>query len=168
SDTVVAPATITLTALASDSDGSVVKVEYFNGQEKIGESLSHPWTFSFKCQEAGTYEIIAKASDNLSATSTSAPVKISVILKREYPDLINLYPNPNNGNFTIDMNAIAEYDEESTLAIVNLTGRTIYSDNIPPGEASRQIDIANSLSGTYILIITGRDGILTTRKFIKN
>jgi len=168
SDTVVAPATITLTALASDSDGSIIKVEYFNGQEKIGESLSHPWTFSFECQEAGTYEITAKASDNLSATSTSAPVKISVILNREYPDLINLYPNPNNGHFTVDMNEISEYDEESTLAIVSLTGKTVYKDVVSPGEATRQIDITNSLSGNYILIITSRDGILTTRKFIKN
>lgn len=168
SDTVVAPATITLTALASDSDGTVVKVEYFNGQEKIGESLSHPWTFTFECQEAGTYEITAKASDNLNATATSAPVTISVVLKREYPDLINLYPNPNNGHFTVDMNAIAEYEEESTLAIVNLTGRTIYKDVLSPGEATRQIDITNLLSGNYILIITSRDGIFTTRKFIKN
>ena len=168
SDTVVAPSTITLTAHASDGDGSVVKVEYFNGQEKIGESLVHPWTFSFECQKAGTYEITAKASDNLSATATSAPVLISVVFKREYPDLINLYPNPNNGHFTVDMNSIAEYDEESALAIVNLQGRTIYRDNISPGESSRLIDITNSLSGNYILIITSRDGILATRNFIKN
>jgi len=168
SDTIVAPATITLTAHATDSDGSIIKVEYFNGQEKIGESLAHPWSFSFECQEPVTFEITAKASDNHSATATSAPVKISVILKREYPDLINLYPNPNNGHFTVDMNAIAEYNEESTLAIVSLTGKTVYKDVVSPGEATRQIDITNSLSGNYILIITSRDGILTTRKFIKN
>ena len=66
------------------------------------------------------------------------------------------------------MNAIAEYDEETTLAIISLSGRTIYSDNVSPGELSRQIDITDSLSGNYILIITSRDGILTTRKFIKN
>ena len=166
-DTVVAPSTIILTAHASDIDGSIIKVEYFNGLEKIGESLSHPWTVSFDCQEAGTYEITAKAFDNLSATSTSAPVKISVILKRDYPDLINLYPNPNNGHFTVDMNAIAEYDEEANLAIVSLTGKTVYKDIVSPGEATRQIDITNSLSGNYIIVITSRDGILTTRKFMK-
>ncbi len=168
SDTITAPATITLTAEASDSDGSIVKVEYFNGPQKIGESFTQPWSFSFECHKAGTYEIIAKAWDNLNATSTSVPLKISVILKRAYPDLINLYPSPNNGLFTVDMNAIADYDEETTLAIINLSGTTIYSDNVSPGESSRQIDISNSLSGNYILIITGRDGILTTRKFIKN
>ena len=99
SDTVEAPATITLTAEAFDSDGSIVKVEYYNGPEKIGESFTQPWSFSFECHEAGTYEIIAKASDNLNATSASAPVKIFVILKREYPDLINIYPNPNIRSF---------------------------------------------------------------------
>jgi len=168
SDTVVAPATITLTANATDSDGSIIKVEYFNGLEKIGECFTYPWSFSFDCQEAGTYEITAKASDNLSATSTSATVKISVILKRDYPDLINLFPNPNDGHFTVDMNAIAGYDEEASLAIVNLTGETVFNDVVSPGDATRQIDITSSLPGNYILIITNRNGILTTRKFIKN
>ncbi|MFZ2338509.1 MAG: Ig-like domain-containing protein [Bacteroidales bacterium] len=166
--TIEAPATITFTADATDTDGSVVKVEYYAGQEKLGESLTYPWSFSFEFNEAGTYEIIAKASDNLNSTAMSAPVTLSVILKREYPDLINLYPNPNDGNFTVDMNLIAESDGQVIITVVNLSGKTIYRDIISPGETVRQIDITNSLSGNYILVVTGRDRILSTRQFIKN
>ena len=166
--TVKAPGTITLTANASDSDGSVVKVEYFNGQEKLGESLTHPWSFTFECKEAVTYEIFAKASDNLNGTTTSAPVIISVIFRSDYNDLITLYPNPNDGNFTMDMNSITELDDQTELSIVALSGRTVYRTILSPGEPTRQIDITNSLSGNYILIIACRNKILSTTKFIKN
>ena len=42
-----APATINLTAVAADSDGSIVKVEFFNGATKIGEDTSAPFTFAW-------------------------------------------------------------------------------------------------------------------------
>ena len=162
------PAIITLTASASDTDGSIVKVEYYNGQKKIGESLTPPYIFTFDCDTAGEYEITAVASDNLNATTTSVPVSILLINKRQYPDLINLYPNPNNGYFTIDMNSLAEYDGQATVAIVNLSGKTVYSDFIAREETSRQIDISNSFSGNYIIIITSQDRILSTKQFIKH
>ena len=163
-----APAIITLTASASDNDGSVVKVEYFSGQNKIGESLTPPYSFSFKCDTAGTYEITAVVSDNLYATATSAPVSISVIQKRQYADLINLYPNPNDGHFTIDTNSLAEYEDIAAVKIVSLSGRTVYNEAIASGETSKQIDISTSFSGNYIIIITNHDGILTSKQFIKN
>jgi uncharacterized repeat protein (TIGR02059 family) len=162
------PAIITLTASASDTDGSIVKVEYYNGQKKIGESLTPPYIFTFDCDTAGEYEITAVASDNLNATTTSVPVSILLINKRQYPDLINLYPNPNNGYFTIDLNSLTEYDGQATVAIVNLSGKTVYSDFIASEETSRHIDISNSLSGNYIIIITRHDRILSTKQFIKH
>ena len=162
------PAIITLTASASDTDGSIVKVEYYNGQNKIGESLTPPYIFTFDCDTAGEYEITAVASDNLNATTTSVPISILLINKRQYPDLINLYPNPNNGYFTIDMNSLTEYDGQATVAIVNLSGKTVYSDFIASEETSRQIDISNSFSGNYIIIIASNDRILSTTQFIKH
>ncbi len=48
-----APASITVSASASDSDGSVAKVEFFAGANKIGESLATMW-------EIGTSRMRAK------------------------------------------------------------------------------------------------------------
>jgi hypothetical protein len=166
--TIEVPDTITFTANAFDSDGSIVKVEYYNGQEKLGESHSQPWSLSFVCNKSGNYEIIAIAYDNLNGSASSAPLTLSVQLKREYPDLIHLFPNPNNGNMTVDLNAIAEFDEPTSLFIVNLSGKTVYRDNLTPGELTRQIDITESFSGNYILIISCRERILSTTHFIKN
>jgi len=162
-----APATVTLTVDAYDPDGSVDRVEYFIGQEKLSESLLPPFSVSFQCDTAGTYEITAVAYDNLNASTNSVPVTISVTLKKEYPDLINLYPNPNNGYLTVDMYDLPESEDPAILNIVNLSGRTIYTDVITTGETTRQIDISESFPGNYIMLITSGDRILSTRQFIK-
>ena len=42
-----APAAVHLAATASDTDGSVTKVEFFNGTTKLGEDTTAPYTFDW-------------------------------------------------------------------------------------------------------------------------
>ena len=74
----VAPASITINATAADNDGSVSKVEFFNGATKLGEDLTAPYSFSWTNVAAGSYTITAKATDNIGASTTSSSVSISV------------------------------------------------------------------------------------------
>ena len=69
-----APATVTLTATANDTDGGIAKVEYFAGSTKIGESSASPFTVAWTNVPAGNYGLTAKATDVLGGTGTSAPV----------------------------------------------------------------------------------------------
>ncbi|WP_210490275.1 Ig-like domain-containing protein [Rufibacter aurantiacus] len=73
-----APATISIATDASDPDGSVSKVEYFNGTTKIGEDLTAPFSFTWNNVAAGAYTLSAKATDNGGLVSTSAEVKVTV------------------------------------------------------------------------------------------
>ena len=73
-----APASIAITANASDSDGSVAKVEFFNGSQKLGEDLTTPYAYTWTNVAAGTYTISAKATDNSGATTTSAVATVTV------------------------------------------------------------------------------------------
>ncbi len=41
-----APATIVLDAAASDSDGTVARVEFFSGSTKLGEDATGPYSFT--------------------------------------------------------------------------------------------------------------------------
>ncbi len=77
-NSLVAPATITISADASISTGSITKVEFFNGTTKVGEDVSSPYTYSWANVAAGTYILTAVASDNSDKSSTSAPVTIKV------------------------------------------------------------------------------------------
>lgn len=72
------PATITINVSASDSDGSVTKVEFFNGATKLGEATTAPYSFTWSNVAAGTYNLTAKATDNANAVTTSALVTVTV------------------------------------------------------------------------------------------
>ena len=72
------PADITITATASDSDGSIDKVEFFQGTTKLGEDTSPPYSFTWNSVSQGDYSLTAKATDNNGATTTSSVVNITV------------------------------------------------------------------------------------------
>ncbi|UYZ63110.1 glycosyl hydrolase family 18 protein [Hymenobacter weizhouensis] len=74
----VAPASFTLTADAADANGSISKVEFFQGSTKLGEDTSAPFTYAWSGVAAGTYSLTAKATDNQGATTTSAAVSVTV------------------------------------------------------------------------------------------
>lgn len=73
-----APATITVAASASDSDGTIAKVEFYAGTALIGSTTSSPYEISWSDVAAGTYVLTAKATDNAGAVTTSAGVTITV------------------------------------------------------------------------------------------
>ncbi len=71
-----APAGITISASATDSDGSISKVEFYNGTALLGSDISSPYSFSWGNVAAGSYTLTAKATDNSGATTTSTPITI--------------------------------------------------------------------------------------------
>ncbi len=76
--TFLAPATVNLTANATDANGAIAKVEFYNGTILIGTDLTAPYTFSWANVTAGTYSLTAKAYDNLNAVTTSTAANITV------------------------------------------------------------------------------------------
>jgi hypothetical protein len=72
------PATVNFQAAASDSDGSVTNVTFLSNGAKVGEDTTSPYAFSWAGVPAGSYQLRAVATDNLGASSTSAPVSITV------------------------------------------------------------------------------------------
>jgi len=71
-----------LVATASDSDGRVVKVEFFNGATKLSEETTAPYTSQLNTRAAGTFAITARATDNAGAVTTSTPVTVTTKKKR--------------------------------------------------------------------------------------
>lgn len=73
-----APASVALTASASDSDGTISKVEFYSGTTLLGTDTSAPYSYTWGSVQAGTYSLTAVAYDNSGAKSTSAAVSITV------------------------------------------------------------------------------------------
>jgi hypothetical protein len=70
---------VTITAAASDSDGTVVSVEFFvSDTSKIGEADTSPYTLVWENIPAGNYRLTAVATDNQGHKRTSNTVHITV------------------------------------------------------------------------------------------
>jgi Domain of unknown function (DUF1929)/Bacterial Ig domain len=70
--------TITITAEASDADGSVTRVEFLNGNSVLGQDTSAPYSNTWKNVPSGTRTLRVRATDNAGAVTTSAGVTITV------------------------------------------------------------------------------------------
>ena len=67
-----APASMTINASASDSDGTVAQVDFYAGSQFISSDTSSPYSATWSGVGAGTYALTAVARDNQGATRTSA------------------------------------------------------------------------------------------------
>jgi cellulose 1,4-beta-cellobiosidase len=76
--TFTAPATVALAATASDSDGTVTKVDFYNGATLLGSDTTAPYTYSWTGVAAGDYTVSAKATDNAGNTTSTSGTAISV------------------------------------------------------------------------------------------
>jgi hypothetical protein len=80
----VEPANVSLSVTASDSDGSVSKVEYYAGTNKVAEATNSPFSATWTSAPSGLYSLTAKATDNLGISTTSSAVNITI-----FPTLTN-------------------------------------------------------------------------------
>ncbi len=97
-----APASIILTANAADQDGSVSKVEFFNGTDKIGETTQAPYQVTWSNVPAGTYTILAKATDNDGRQTMSNPISVLVTPAPVAPTVTIAATDATGGEFGSD------------------------------------------------------------------
>ncbi len=69
---------INLTATAADADGSVAKVEFYDGDTKLGEDTTSPYAFSWTPPTTGAHSLTARATDNLGLVASSAAAGVTI------------------------------------------------------------------------------------------
>ena len=81
---------ITVSANAADSDGSIARVEFYDGATLIGSDTSPPYSVAWSGAAAGSHTLTARAFDSAGATATSAPVTINVDVAANAPPSVSL------------------------------------------------------------------------------
>ena len=99
----------------------------------------------------GTYNVKLTVDNGCGIESKTKSVSISLAtyinsINDEFAN--NLFPNPNDGNFTLSIDSKANYEE---LEIYNSIGLIVYKSNIDIGEKIIKIDISGLSAGMYLI-----------------
>jgi len=76
---VQAPVNVPLRATASDNDGTVALVEFYQDGNRVGQATNTPYSLTVSNVPQGIYVYRAVATDNTGLRGTSAPVVLNVI-----------------------------------------------------------------------------------------
>lgn len=152
-----APGTVTLTASASDADGSIGWVEFYSGTTFLGSASSYPYTLQLSGVPAGTYSVTAVAFDNRSESSVSAPVWFTVS-EGARPAALNYVaftPSPDHGTL------VQRYVFEVFMASTGPSGALVAIQDLgfPPvvaGEISANVaaTLGALSSGSYVAVVS--------------
>jgi len=159
-----APASVAISASASDPDGTVAKVEFFAGATKLGEDAAAPYALTWAGVPAGTYVLTARATDNAGAATVSAPVSITVRSVNQPPAVSLTAPAAGvalNAPASVTMAASAS-DPDGTVAKVEFySGATKLGEDLA---APYTLTWANVPAGSYALTARATDnsGAATT------
>jgi hypothetical protein len=153
--------TINLAATAIDYLGKVIKVEFYDGDSKIGEDLTSPYAFQYIHCPSGIRTLRAKAIDNHQAMTYSNSVSVlvnaapvSAILTpadgaRFYdPDTIIVEASVIDANDTT--NQVEFFLDDESLGINNHPPYVIHLLNIPIGPHTLHVKSSDQYGATSI------------------
>ncbi|GGC83390.1 hypothetical protein GCM10011396_33500 [Undibacterium terreum] len=148
------PANLTLNATASDSDGTVAQVAFFNGGSLLGTVTQAPYTVTVPNLATGSYSITAVATDNQGASTTTSPAGIVV----DVPPTIHLVASPSNATApaTVALTATAADSDGSISQVEFFNGST--SLGIVT-QAPFSFNWVNVAAGTYTLTVKATDNL---------
>ncbi len=168
---ILANDTLEVTVTAIDNDGSISKVVLYNGGMIVEEKLSAPYNFNVSNLSIGSHSIKAVAFDNNNASSTSQEIEVIVedqktgIATNSLSRGLELFPNPNNGQFTFSLN---QYQGKNiTYRVIDMAGseviplKTLGNNN--EIQLIEEIVLPTTASGNYLLQITADNEVISKK-----
>jgi hypothetical protein len=99
---------------------------------------------------------IVKSKSNISNNRTMG-------VKNNAEKLLNVYPNPTNGNISITFGP----SEKTVVRVTSLLGEEVFSATYPAGTAKCDVDLSRYQGGTYLVQVT-TNAQTFQRRIIKN
>ncbi|MEO6456581.1 MAG: Ig-like domain-containing protein, partial [Ginsengibacter sp.] len=125
--TIVGPVDITFTATALDADGTITKVEFYNGTKLMATERYLPYSWTWKNSPIGKRKVTAKAYDNDGLVTVSAPVHVTVVAVN--PSTISIvYPLDNatyNSPADVRITAVASKEGGAISKVEFYNGATL-------------------------------------------
>ena len=162
--TFTAPASVTVAATASDADGTVIRVDFYQGSTQIGSDTSSPYSYTWTNVAAGSYQVTAVARDDDGATRTSAAANVTVTTVPNQLPTVSITSPIAGQSFAAPASltiGAAASDSDGTIARVDFYAgaQLVGTDTTSPYQAPW----SNVLAGSYSLTAVARDNVGGTR-----
>ncbi len=152
---------IPITAEAEDSDGTIAKVEFFEGNTKLGEATSAPYSITWSGAAVGEYTLTAKATDNEGGVRTSLSTNITVSVQ---VDVTGVELAPTEGDIAVG----GTLQLEAVVAPFDATNQNVsfQSDDTSIATVSESGLVTGIARGTATITVTTDEGGFTDTSVI--
>lgn len=157
-----APAIVTIVVNASDANGSVTNVQFFDGVSLLGATNNAPYTLTTSFATGG-HALTAVATDNLGLAATSSVVNITVSVGNIPPSVTITNPPDNStlsSSATVTINAAAN-DTDGSVTNVKFFDGTVSVGNDVTSPYSVTTSLALGLH-TLTAVVSDNLGLTTT------
>lgn len=162
-----APASVTISASASDPDGTIVGVDFYVGSQLMGTDTTSPYSASWTNVAAGTYSLTARARDNSGGTRTSSAVSVTVNGTTSRLTRVVFVPSADHAT-NVTSYTVAIYRASDATTASPVATRSLGKPAPVSGEIS--VDISTLIdplsAGTYYAVVraTGPGGTTPSAK----
>jgi len=160
--TFLAPADISISATASDPDGTVTNVAFYYGSTKLADDANAPFTFAWTNVLGSNYALTAVAKDNNGFSATSGVVNVTV--QKRPPEISILSPANNTTNAAPGVFEIKTNPKDYDGTVTNVQ---FFQGSTSLGNVTNlpfHFTWTNVSAGTYTLkaVATDNDNLSTT------
>ncbi len=165
--------------ISIDALPSAPVITYSGGTLETGSYPSYQWYLNDTLIDGATFQLLTPPENGvytvlgITGGGTSCPDLVSdpftvtdvvgIVEKATYK--VQLFPNPNNGVFTLNINL--KRVQDLNISIRNVLGEEISSKNLHSKYVSDQINISQHAAGVYYVLIQIGDDVVV-RKVIKD
>jgi plastocyanin len=132
-----APASVKISATATNAGGSVTNVEFFSNGGSLGSVRTAPFNFTTAPLSFGAYALTAKATAGTGLSATSTPVNITVVTPVA---VSNFFPRITNGQFVFHHTA----NPGLRYAVENTTNLAAWSPVATNTAVSNSVEVIDS------------------------
>ena len=153
-------ANVNITANASDTDGTIVRVRFYSGLDLVGEKTNAPYTISLTNLALGNYQLTARATDNGGAVTASTSIQITVIAATNEPPAISILSPTNNAILSAPLDLVIEVNADDPDGSISKV--EFFNARRLLGQASTSpftFTLSNAPAGNYALLARATDNL---------
>jgi PKD repeat protein len=140
----------------------------FEGGTPATSSLQNP---NVVYNDFGVYDVTLTVSDGIDTHTVTfenyITVNICTSIKENNIEKISIYPNPNNGIFTVKLNE--DFGENVTIKVLNIMSSLVFERKNVAADSgfTTHLDLSNLNKGLYFLVIESYQGNTVQRILIR-